>query len=46
MPIGKYKNFAECVAANRGKRDPEAYCGSIEHKIKARRERKYKRKGK
>lgn len=36
MPLGKYKNFAECVAANRDKQDPQAYCGAIEHMIKER----------
>lgn len=34
MPLGKYKTFDECVAANQDKRDPEAYCGSIEQTIK------------
>ena len=30
MPLGEYGDFAECVAANQDKDDPEAYCGSIE----------------
>jgi len=34
MPLGSYANFAECVAANRGKvNDPEAYCGTIKKKV-------------
>ncbi len=30
MPVGPFKDFAECVAANQDKDDPEAYCASIE----------------
>lgn len=33
LPLGKYENFKACVADNRNKRDPEAYCGSIEHAV-------------
>ena len=33
MPMGEYKDFAECVAQNQDKRDPDAYCGSIKHKV-------------
>jgi len=32
-PFGEYKNFAECVAKNQDKEDPEAYCGSIKAKV-------------
>lgn len=32
MPFGGYKDFAACVAANRGKADPAAYCGAIKHR--------------
>lgn len=34
MPIGEYENFDACVAANRDKSDPEAYCASIEQQAK------------
>ena len=30
MPVGEYKDFDECVAANQDADDPEAYCASIE----------------
>lgn len=34
MPFAGYKDFADCVAKNRGKvRNVEAYCASIERKI-------------
>jgi hypothetical protein len=32
-PFAGYKDFAACVAANQDKDDPEAYCGSIKHKV-------------
>lgn len=32
-PFAGYKDFAACVAANKDKGDPEAYCGSIKHKV-------------
>lgn len=35
MPIGQYKNFAACVAANSDKKDPKAYCAAIENAVKA-----------
>lgn len=28
-PFADYKNFADCMAKNKGKDDPAAYCGSI-----------------
>jgi hypothetical protein len=31
LPIGQYEDFAACVAANRDKEDPEAYCAAIEN---------------
>jgi hypothetical protein len=31
-PIKGYSDFADCVAKNSDKADPEAYCASIEHK--------------
>lgn len=32
MPFAGYKDFADCVAKNKDKGDPEAYCGSIKNK--------------
>ena len=30
MPVGKFKNFADCVRKNTGKtKDPKAYCATI-----------------
>ena len=33
MPFAGYKNFADCVRQNKGKKDPQAYCGSIMHQV-------------
>lgn len=33
MPMGEYKNFADCVAQNSDKENPEAYCGRIRQKV-------------
>ena len=33
MPFVGYKNFAQCVRENQDKDDPEAYCGTIKHKV-------------
>lgn len=33
MPFAGYKDFADCVAKNQDKDDPEAYCGSIKHQV-------------
>lgn len=33
MPFAGYRDFADCVAKNRDKRDPEAYCAAIMHKV-------------
>lgn len=33
MPFGEYKDFADCVAHNKEKSDPEAYCAWLEHEI-------------
>jgi len=33
MPFADYKDFADCVSKNQDKEDPEAYCGSIKHKV-------------
>lgn len=35
MPIGQYKDFDACVAANGDKKDPKAYCAAIENAVKA-----------
>jgi hypothetical protein len=32
-PFAGYKDFADCVAKNKDKSDPEAYCGYIKHKV-------------
>ena len=33
MPFGDYEDFDACVADNRDKRDPEAYCATIKRQI-------------
>ena len=33
MPFAGYTNFDDCVSRNRDKDDPDAYCGSIKHKV-------------
>lgn len=33
MPFAGYRDFAECVRQNQQADDPEAYCGSIKHKV-------------
>ena len=42
MPFGEYKDHADCVAKNRDKDDPHAYCADIERTIKERRKQKAK----
>lgn len=32
-PFAGYKDFADCVAKNKDKDNPEAYCGYIKHKV-------------
>jgi hypothetical protein len=39
-PFADYKDFADCVSKNKDKRNPEAYCASIEQKIKEARKKK------
>lgn len=34
MPFGEYADFDDCVAKNKDKSDPAAYCATIEKKIK------------
>ena len=34
-PFAGYKDFAACVAKNKDKSDPEAYCGYIKHKTES-----------
>ncbi len=43
MPLGKYKDFADCVAKNRNKKDPNAYCGQIYHQIEGKKRELIKR---
>lgn len=33
LPFGEYDNFADCVAKNQDKDNPDAYCGWIKHRI-------------
>ena len=33
MPFADYKDFADCVAKNQDKDNPEAYCGFIKHQV-------------
>ena len=33
MPFAGYTNFAACIRANRDKKNPNAYCGSIMHAV-------------
>lgn len=33
MPLGPYRDFDDCVAKNKDKRNPEAYCGALERDI-------------
>ena len=32
MPFAGYKDFADCVAKNKGKSNPQAYCATIQKK--------------
>ena len=34
MPFGPYRDFDDCVAKNRDKDNPQAYCGALEQQIK------------
>lgn len=33
MPLGPYRDFADCVRKNQAKSNPEAYCGYLEQQI-------------
>ncbi|MFH0777379.1 MAG: hypothetical protein V2A71_01985 [Candidatus Eisenbacteria bacterium] len=33
MPFSKYRDFKDCVAKNRDKKDPEGYCATIMRKV-------------
>lgn len=36
MPFAGYKDFADCVAKNKGKvRDPEAYCATLQRRVES-----------
>jgi hypothetical protein len=36
MPFAGYTDFAACVAANKDKGDPEAYCATIQRAVEKR----------
>jgi len=36
MPFASYKNFADCVAKNKNKNNPKAYCATIMRKVEGR----------
>ena len=36
MPFAGYRDFADCVRRNSSKRDPKAYCATIQRKAEAR----------
>ena len=36
MPFGGFKDFADCVARNQDKDDPDAYCGRIKAQVEKR----------
>ncbi len=38
MPMGEYKDFSSCVAANQDKEDPDAYCGEIKKRTEDKKE--------
>ena len=38
MPFAGYKDFADCVAKNQDKANPEAYCAAIKAEIEGREE--------
>lgn len=44
MPMGKHKNFASCVKANRKKKNPEAYCATIMRAVEGKSKHRNKRK--
>jgi len=39
MPFAGFKNFKDCVSKNQDKRNPEAYCGSIQSSVEGTKER-------
>ena len=40
MPYGRHPSFKACVAANRDKSNPKAYCAEIKRRILAKRKAK------
>ena len=44
MPFGQYKNFADCVAKNKSKDNPKAYCATIQRKAEGKKESKISEK--
>ena len=41
MPFGGFKNFADCVAKNKDKDNPQAFCASIQSKVEGKKELKF-----
>ena len=41
MPFAGYKNFADCVAKNKSKSNPKAYCATIQRKAEGKKELKF-----
>jgi len=33
LPFGEYESYEDCVAKNQDKKDPAAYCGTIQHAV-------------
>lgn len=43
MPFAGYRNFADCVAKNKNKGNPAAYCGAIQAQVEGKSKKKTKR---
>jgi len=46
MPFAGYRDFADCVAKNRDKKNPKAYCATIMRKVEGNPKNKKKQKSK
>lgn len=42
MPFGNYKDFDDCVDKNKGKKNPQAFCGAIKSKVEGGKKKKMK----
>lgn len=42
MPFAGYSDFADCVAKNKDKGNPKAYCGSIQARVEGKSKKKTK----